>query len=84
VAEEGGRCGARVGVGGEGDEHRAAEAEVGDTEASPNDGQWRLATGRHSGKVGTVTRAHERAEAVPGCRWLLHEEEKTSEALSRR
>jgi hypothetical protein len=73
-----------VGVSGEGDEHRAVEAEVGDTEASPDDGRWRLATGRCSAKARMATRAHDRAKAVSACRWLLREEEKTTEALSRR
>jgi hypothetical protein len=61
-----GRRGARAGAGGEGDEHRAAEAEIRDTEASPDDGRWRLEIGRHSGGAGTATRVHDRAEVVRG------------------
>jgi hypothetical protein len=60
----GGAADARVGVVGE---HRATEAEVGDTEAAPDSGQSWLATGRCSGDAGVATRARGRAKAQASC-----------------
>jgi hypothetical protein len=56
----GGAADARVGVV---NEHRAAEAEVGDTEVALDCGQWRLTTERRSGGAGAATRVCDRAEA---------------------
>jgi hypothetical protein len=50
----GGAADARVGVVGE---HRAAEAEVRDTEATPDGGWWWLAIGRCSIGAGAAMRA---------------------------
>jgi hypothetical protein len=52
----GGAADARVGVVGK---HRAAEAEVRDTEVTPDGGWWRLAIGRRSIGAGAATRARD-------------------------
>jgi hypothetical protein len=60
----GGAADARVGVVGE---HRAAEAEVRDMEASLDHGRWQLVIGRCPGRAGMAMRAHGRAEAQASC-----------------